>query len=166
MIPTSTATSFSSRGAGSRSTRSCAPSCRCRGDCVWDRSTLTGSWVSYAEPNGGERLDNTPLSEWLAGAGAEPWLARLLDVAYTTEYGLEIAEQSALNFLLLIDPNPLPFRIFGESDERFHVRGGNDLIPRTLAERLGDRGRDGQACSRRSPPPGRPYVCSLGAAAA
>ena len=50
---------------------------------VWDRSTLTGSWVSHAEPNGGERLDSTPLSEWLAGAGAEPWLARLLDVAYT-----------------------------------------------------------------------------------
>ena len=117
---------------------------------VWDRSTLTGSWVSHAEPNGGERLDNTPLSEWLAGAGAEPWLARLLDVAYTTEYGLEIAEQSALNFLLLIDPDPLPFRVFGESDERFHVRGGNDLIPRTLAERLGDRVETGDV-SRRSP---------------
>ena len=120
---------------------------------VWDRSTLTGSWVSHAEPNGGERLDRTPLSEWLAGAGAEPWLARLLDVAYTTEYGLEIAEQSALNFLLLIDPNPLPFRIFGESDERFHVRGGNDLIPRTLAERLGDRvetGRRVESVARRS----------------
>ena len=120
---------------------------------VWDLSTLTGSWVSHAEPNNGERLDRTPLSEWLAGAGAEPWLARLLDVAYTTEYGLEIAEQSALNFLLLIDSNPSPFRIFGESDERFHVRGGNDLIPKTLAERLGDRvetGRRVQAVARRS----------------
>jgi monoamine oxidase len=120
---------------------------------VWDRAALRGGWVSYREPNGGEALDRTPLSDWLAGAGAEPWLRRLLDVAYTTEYGLEIAEQSALNFLLLMDPNPSPFRLFGESDERFHVRGGNDLIPRALAARLGDRVETGtrvEAVSRRS----------------
>ena len=120
---------------------------------IWDRATLSGDWVSHREPNGGERLDHTPLSQWLAAAGAEPWLAKLLDVAYTTEYGLEIAEQSALNFLLLIDPNPSPFRIFGESDERFHVRGGNDLIPKTLADRLGDRIETGcrvESVTRRS----------------
>ncbi len=119
---------------------------------VWDRATLAGGWVSYREPNGGERLDRMPLSQWLDGAGAVPWLRKLLDVAYTTEYGLETAEQSALNFLLLIDPNPLPFRIFGESDERFHVRGGNDLIPEALAERLGGRVETGtrvEAVSRR-----------------
>jgi monoamine oxidase len=119
---------------------------------VWDRATLAGSWVSHREPGGGERLDRTPLSQWLDGAGAEPWLRKLLDVAYTTEYGLETAEQSALNLLLLLDPNPLPFRIFGESDERFHVRGGNDLIPTALAERLGDRvetGTRAEAVSRR-----------------
>jgi monoamine oxidase len=28
----------------------------------------------------------------------------------------------------VIDAEPDPFRIFGDSDERFHVRGGNDLI--------------------------------------
>jgi monoamine oxidase len=106
---------------------------------VWDLSTLDGDWVSYQEPNGGETLDRTPLSGWLAGTKTEPWFRKLLDVAYTTEYGLEAAEQSALNLLLLIDPNPMPFRIFGESDERFHVRGGNDLIPKALAERLGER---------------------------
>jgi monoamine oxidase len=120
---------------------------------VWDRATLKGQWVSYREPNDGERLDRMPLSQWLDGAGAEPWLRKLLDVAYTTEYGLETAEQSALNFLLLLDPNPLPFRIFGESDERFHVKGGNDRIPKELARRLGDRVETGtrvEAISRRS----------------
>lgn len=120
---------------------------------VWDRSTLEGGWVSYREPNGGEELDRTPLSDWLASTDMQPWLRKLLDVAYTTEYGLETAEQSALNFLLLMDPNPLPFRIFAESDERFHVKDGNDSIPKALAERLGDRVQTGtqvEAVSKRS----------------
>ena len=120
---------------------------------VWDLSTLESPWVSYREPNGGEALDRTPLSQWLAGTETEPWFRKLLDVAYTTEYGLETAEQSALNLLLLLDANPLPFRIFGGSDERFHVRSGNDSIPLALAERLGDRVQTGtqvEAVSKRS----------------
>jgi monoamine oxidase len=60
----------------------------------------------------------------------------LLEVGYTTEYGVPIDRSSALNFLLMIDPRPEPFRIYGESDERFHVRGGNDLIVGALADRL------------------------------
>lgn len=115
---------------------------------VWDLATLSGDSVSFREPNGGEPLDRTPLSQWLAGIETEAWMKRLLEVAYTTEYGLEIAEQSALNLLLLMDPNPAPFRIFGESDERFHVRDGNDAIPRELARRLGDRVETGAAVER------------------
>lgn len=106
---------------------------------VEDLSSLGGDWVSYREPNGGERLDRMTIAQWLETSGAAPWLRKLLDVAYVTEVGLETDRQSALNFLLLIDPNPLPFRIYGGSDERFHVRGGNDLIPGRLAEILGDR---------------------------
>jgi monoamine oxidase len=98
-----------------------------------------GGDVSYATPNGGEALDRMSIAEWLERAGVEGWMRKLLDVAYTAEVGLEAGEQSALNFLTFIDPNPLPFRIFGDSDERFHVRGGNDRITTTLAERLGDR---------------------------
>ena len=103
-----------------------------------DLATLGGDWISHDEPNGGETLDQMTLAAWLDAAGATGWMRQLLDVAYTTEYGLEVAEQSALNLLLLIDPNPDPFRIFGDSDERFHVRGGNDAIPAALAGRLAD----------------------------
>jgi monoamine oxidase len=78
------------------------------------------------------------VAEWLDHAGVTGWFRRLIDVAYTTEYGLETDRQSALNFLLMIDPNPEPFRIFGESDERFHVQGGNDRIVQALGTRLGD----------------------------
>jgi monoamine oxidase len=83
-------------------------------------------------------LDRMSIAQWLDTAGVSGWFRRLLDVAYTTEYGVAPDRQSALNFLLMIDPDPDPFRIFGESDERFHVQGGNDLIVRALGERLSD----------------------------
>jgi monoamine oxidase len=101
-----------------------------------DLATITGDDVTAAEPNGAEALDRMTVAEWLDRAGVSGWMRTLLDVAYTTEYGLEIGEQSALNFLMMIDTNPDPFRIFGESDERFHVHGGNDAITNALAERL------------------------------
>jgi monoamine oxidase len=93
-------------------------------------------WASYSSPNGAEALDHTSLAEWLAAVDMEPWFRRLLDVGFTTEYGLEADRQSVLNLHFLIDHEPDPFVIYGESDERFHVRGGNDLIPRALGDRL------------------------------
>jgi monoamine oxidase len=83
-------------------------------------------------------LDRMTITQWLDKAGVSGWFRRLLDVAYTTEYGLPVDRQSALNFLLMIDPEPDPFRMFGESDERYHVHTGNDTIPRTLAAKLSD----------------------------
>lgn len=101
-----------------------------------DLETITGDDVTYREPNGAEALDAMTLEEWLERAQARGFVRDLLDVGYTTEYGLELGRQSALNLLLMIDPNPDPFRIYGESDERFHVRGGNDRIVAALASRL------------------------------
>ncbi|MDE2407126.1 MAG: NAD(P)/FAD-dependent oxidoreductase [Xanthomonadaceae bacterium] len=84
-------------------------------------------------------LDALSIAQWLDRNGVSGWLRNLLDVAYTTEMGLEIDQQSAMNFLTFIGTTPQDaFRIFGESDERFHVRGGNDLLPQALASRLGD----------------------------
>jgi monoamine oxidase len=100
-----------------------------------DLATI-GDDVTYRTPGGAEALDRTPLAEWLTAAGAEGWFRDLLDVAYTTEYGLEAEEQSALNLLLLIDPEPDPFRVFGDSDERYRAVDGNDAIVHALADRL------------------------------
>jgi monoamine oxidase len=66
-------------------------------------------------------------------------LGRLLDVAYTIEYGADSAEQSSLNLLyLLAYSGQGQLRIFGPSNEKYHIRGGNDLLVRRLAEVLGD----------------------------
>jgi monoamine oxidase len=65
-------------------------------------------------------------------------MGRLLDVAYNTEYGNETRLQSSLNliYLLAFQPQPGDFRIFGASDERYHVTGGNEQVPRAIANFL------------------------------
>lgn len=86
-----------------------------------------------------ERLDALSIAEWLAGEGAaDPLLAEILELTYTGEYGLEAGEQSVFNLLYLIDYDaPDPFRLYGDSDERFHTHLGSDTFPTQLAERLG-----------------------------
>ena len=72
--------------------------------------------------------------------GMSSKLGRLLDVAYAIEYGADSSEQSALNLVYLLGyAGQGKFRIFGASDEKYHVRGGNDQIPQILAAKLGDR---------------------------
>lgn len=88
-----------------------------------------------------ERLDRTSLAEWLdAAPDASPLIRAVLRAAYVGEYGLEPEEQTVWNLLSLVDWETVePFRIFGDSDERWHVHVGNDAIPARLAQRLGDR---------------------------
>jgi monoamine oxidase len=104
-----------------------------------DLQSLGGARITYKTPHKAEHLDRLSLAEWLDGAGAEPWFRSLLEVAYVTEFGLDAGEQSALNLLLLMGAPPAEFKAFGESDERFHVRGGNDGLVQQLAGRLGER---------------------------
>jgi monoamine oxidase len=92
----------------------------------------------------GRALDATPLRDWIAatipGGLASP-LGRLLDVAYNIEYGAETADQSALNLLYLLGASGQgSLRLFGPSNEKYKVRGGNDLLVQGLAERVGDAG--------------------------
>src|SRR4051812_48583401 len=101
-----------------------------------DFDTLPDQKITYAAPGGAEALDRESVAGWLDRNGASGWLRKLIEVAYTTEMGLECNEQSALNFLTFIDPDTKEFHIFGESDERYHVRGGNDQIPHRLGAAL------------------------------
>jgi monoamine oxidase len=103
-----------------------------------DTDSLPEAEITYAASGGAEALDRESMTQWLDRNGASGWLRTLIEVAYTTEMGLECEEQSALNFLTFIDPGTQTFRVFGESDERSHVRGGNDLIPQRLGAKLAD----------------------------
>jgi len=126
-----------------------------------DAAKLPDEQITYAAPGGAEALDRQTLTQWLDRNGADGWLRALIEVAYTTEMGLECEEQSALNFLTFIDPGTDAFRIFGASDERFHVRGGNDLVPHALATRLGDAITSGAVLEALRRDAGGRYVLSF-----
>ncbi|MES1993059.1 MAG: FAD-dependent oxidoreductase [Pseudomonadota bacterium] len=102
-----------------------------------DLATLGEGDITYHTPQNAAALDRESLSDWFDRHSISGWIRSLLAVAYTTEMGLEPEQQSALNLLTFISAEPDPFRVFGESDERFHVRGGNDLVIQELGRRLG-----------------------------
>jgi monoamine oxidase len=80
------------------------------------------------------------LNETCPNGGANSKLGQLLDVAYNIEYGAECSVQSALNLLYLLGYSGQgQFRVFGPSNEKYHVTGGNDQIPLELGRRLGSQ---------------------------
>jgi monoamine oxidase len=83
------------------------------------------------------------ITDWInesVPGGIQSRLGQLLDVAYTIEYGAECAQQSALSLLYLLGYNsPGQFSLFGASNEKYHVRGGNDQIVTALAGQLGQQ---------------------------
>jgi monoamine oxidase len=83
-------------------------------------------------------LDRVSIAEWLdRQPEASPLIRSLLNVAYLGEYGLPTEEQSLMNLLWLIDASDLdPFRIYGDSDERFHVQLGSESLAERLAAAL------------------------------
>jgi monoamine oxidase len=90
----------------------------------------------------GQALDNMSVFRWIetrVEGGHASEFGRLLDAAYAIEYGADTRRQSALNlvYLLAFQPDPSTFEIFGESDERFHIRGGNQQLPQAIAQYLG-----------------------------
>ncbi|MFD7443135.1 flavin monoamine oxidase family protein [Streptomyces sp. NPDC059909] len=100
------------------------------GEVFWNRTTPAGT-----------ALDTMSLYEWIEsrvpGGHASP-LGRFFDVAYNVEYGADTTEQSSLALVLLMgyQPNPGNFNIWGLSNERYHITGGNDRLPRAIAASL------------------------------
>src|SRR4051794_29455037 len=88
----------------------------------------------------GRALDNMSAADWIDASvpgGRSSKLGQLLDVAYNIEYGAETTDQSSLNLLYLLGfSGQGNLRIFGPSNEKYHVVGGNDQIPTRLAAAL------------------------------
>jgi monoamine oxidase len=91
----------------------------------------------------GRELDRMSIVDWIEETfegGMDSRIGQLLDVAYNIEYGAECTEQSSLNLLyLLAYSGQGQFRVFGPSNEKYHVAGGNDQITDRLAARLADQ---------------------------
>jgi monoamine oxidase len=93
--------------------------------------------VTYKSANErAKKLDRLSISGYLQKYCPDPFLRHFIEVAYTNEYGLPVEQQSALNFLLLIGKEPGKFEIFGSSDQRYYIKGGNQQITDRLATKL------------------------------
>jgi monoamine oxidase len=105
---------------------------------VWAASYPTTFQVNTPA---GIELDNMSIYRWIESrvpGGHRSPLGQLLDVAYNIEFGAETTDQSALNLVYLLGYNATPgnLALFGASDERYHIRGGNQLLPEKIAAYL------------------------------
>lgn len=98
-----------------------------------------GETISYEVEAGASGYDNQSLAEFLSACDGDDVINRLIEAAYLSEYGLDLAEQSALNLILMLGTDPGALDLYGGSDERYMISGGNDLLATGLADRYGDR---------------------------
>jgi monoamine oxidase len=99
-------------------------------------------WNYYTER--GYELDHMSIIDWLNESipfgGATSKLGQLLDIAYNIEYGAECSEQSAHNLLYLLGYSGQgQLRVFGPSNEKYHVRGGNEQIVKLISDTLSNQ---------------------------
>jgi monoamine oxidase len=119
-------------------------------------AAIMATTVETAEADDAEfaRVDAMSIPEWLADptGGNLPMnslIKEILELAYTGEYGLEVDQQSIFNLLYLIDyETPDPFRIFGDSDERYHTHDGSSSYVERMAEELVDEIQLGHVVTR------------------
>ncbi|MCT9934210.1 FAD-dependent oxidoreductase [Planotetraspora sp. A-T 1434] len=112
---------------------------------IWQQLHSDASAASYptlysSYTQRGYELDHMSVRDWInayvpGGIGSR--LGQLLDVAYNIEYGAETSQQSSLNLIyLLAYQGAGNIRIFGKSNEKYHVLGGNDQVATRLAAAL------------------------------
>ncbi|MEG4319136.1 MULTISPECIES: NAD(P)/FAD-dependent oxidoreductase [unclassified Microcoleus] len=96
-----------------------------------------GDNLSYQDfTEAAEKLDNLSIDQYLDQSDTSTIVRQLLRIAYTTEFGRDSEEQSALNLLFLIGAEPDSFQLYGNSDERYQIDGGNSQIINGLAAKL------------------------------
>jgi monoamine oxidase len=89
----------------------------------------------------GQFFDKMTLYDWIdtyVPGGQQSQLGALLNAAYNEEYGAETTDQSALNLIYLLGykAGPGTWSIYGASDERYHIVGGNSKLPVAIANAL------------------------------
>ncbi len=89
----------------------------------------------------GKFFDNMTVYDWIENyvpGGHKAPFGALLDNAYNEEYGADTTGQAALNLMYLLgfQAKPGNFSIYGKSDERYHIVGGNTQLPLAIAATL------------------------------
>ncbi|MBK9730474.1 MAG: FAD-dependent oxidoreductase [Chitinophagaceae bacterium] len=88
-------------------------------------------------------LDNISITAYTEKLGLTGWFKEFINTSYTAEYGMEASEQSAINLLSIFDPgNGEEVKLYGDSDERYSVVGGNSKICNALSAELNEQIRE------------------------
>jgi monoamine oxidase len=116
------------------------------------QNSETGGDVLYNSYNSyGEEYDNMNIYTWIENyvpGGHSSNFGQLLDVAYNAEDGLDTSQQSAIDLIELIYPKPpqsyagsKDVQLYGYSNEKYHITGGNQLLPEAIASYITSRSR-------------------------
>lgn len=84
-------------------------------------------------------LDSVSIADYLKRfeGTVDAWVLKTLHVAYEIEYGLDPALQSALNLITYLSPDTSNgFKMFGDSDEAWRIRGGSSRLIEALAKAI------------------------------
>jgi monoamine oxidase len=106
---------------------------------IQDQLNKAGYPTNYNTYNQtGYQLDHTSLYDWIeqyVPGGHASNFGALIDSAYNQEFGAETTDQSSLNLIFEIgyQPSPGNFSIYGLSDQRYHILGGNQQLPEAIA---------------------------------
>src|SRR5437879_1826420 len=113
---------------------------------VWNNVKKDVNAASYPTlynqfTDAGYALDHMSIYDWIESrvpGGHTTPMGQLLDVAYNIEYGNVMSQQSSLNIVYLLGFSPVPgnFAVFGASNERYHIAGGNEQLPLAIAASL------------------------------
>ena len=105
-----------------------------------DQAKLTDkndNWTKHAR-----KLDNVSIKAYLDQfrGKAEDWVLDLLDVAYNIEFGLLTEDQSSLAMVDFIGTDMAePYAMYGESDEKYRIKGGSSALINALVDELKDK---------------------------
>ena len=112
-----------------------------------DIQTLPAYPWAYNDPNwtpAARAIDNMSAYEWIETripGGHASRLGKFIDVAYNIEYGEETTRQGATGLLSLLGfsngNGAGAFWVYGKSDERWKINGGNQQIALAQADYLG-----------------------------
>jgi monoamine oxidase len=106
-----------------------------------DVSAASYPTTYFIHTDAGVALDQMSVYDWIESrvpGGHRSPFGQVLDVAYNIEYGAETTDQSALNLVYLLGYKAVPgnYMVFGASNERYHIMGGNALLPMAIRDAL------------------------------
>jgi monoamine oxidase len=114
-------------------------------DLVKQQSNRIGDFGFPNRPtDAAKRFDAMTISEWVGRyipGGRRSQLGQLIENAFTEENALDADEQSALCAIPTLADNPRNnFQLYYvDSDQHYHITGGNDQIATIIANQLGAR---------------------------